>query len=145
MAGENLTTAQPVGLGRYRWTICALVFFATTINYLDRQVVGLVKQDLDQAFGWTKTDYANITVAFQLAYAIGMIFAGQFVTSENSKSAEGLQTSRVKLFLVATTRVFFERAYFGYNMYKISAHRAINCKGNKRGKITELLITNYYD
>jgi ACS family hexuronate transporter-like MFS transporter len=77
-------------VGRYRWTICALVFFATTINYLDRQVLSLVKQDLDQAFGWNKTDYANITVAFQLAYAIGMIWAGWWIDKLGTKKGYAL-------------------------------------------------------
>ncbi|GAC1568989.1 MAG: hypothetical protein NVS3B8_16330 [Chitinophagaceae bacterium] len=62
---------KPIGeeIGKYRWTICALVFFATTINYLDRQVISLIKPILDQEFGWSKTDYANITSVFQLTYA----------------------------------------------------------------------------
>lgn len=48
-------------IGQYRWTICTLVFFATTINYLDRQVISLVKSDLETQFNWTETDYANIS------------------------------------------------------------------------------------
>ena len=58
-------------MGKYRWTICALLFFATTINYLDRAVISLVKEYLDVEFNWSKTDYANITVAFQAAYGLG--------------------------------------------------------------------------
>jgi MFS transporter, ACS family, hexuronate transporter len=72
-------------IGKYRWTICTLVFFATTINYLDRQVISLVKQDLDAEFGWSKSDYANITVAFQLAYAFGMFFAGRLIDKLGTK------------------------------------------------------------
>jgi MFS transporter, ACS family, aldohexuronate transporter len=75
---------QPT-MGRYRWTICALVFFATTINYLDRQVISLVKDDLDLQFKWTETDYANITVAFQLAYAFGMFFVGRLIDKLGTK------------------------------------------------------------
>ncbi|MGH8167858.1 MAG: MFS transporter [Woeseiaceae bacterium] len=64
----------------YRWRICALVFFATTINYLDRQVISLLKDDyLQPMFSWSETDYANIVVAFQLAYAVGMLGAGWFI------------------------------------------------------------------
>ena len=60
--------------GNYRWRICALVFVATTINYLDRQVISLLKDDyLAPLYKWTESDYANIVIAFQLAYAIGMI------------------------------------------------------------------------
>jgi len=72
-------------IGRYRWTICTLVFFATTINYLDRQVISLVKEDLDLQFNWTETDYANITVAFQLAYAFGMFFVGRLIDKLGTK------------------------------------------------------------
>lgn len=76
---------QPNAIGKYRWTICALVFFATTINYLDRQVISLVKEDLDAEFGWTKTDYANITVAFQLSYAIAMFGVGRLIDRLGTK------------------------------------------------------------
>lgn len=66
-------------IGRYRWTICALIFFATTVNYLDRQVLSLLAPDLSKEFGWTNSDYANITAVFQFVYAISMLFAGRII------------------------------------------------------------------
>ncbi|MGI9091800.1 MAG: MFS transporter [Gemmatimonadaceae bacterium] len=66
-------------LGRYRWRICALLFFATTLNYLDRQVVGILAGDLQRTFGWSETDYANIVVAFQVAYALGLVSMGSIL------------------------------------------------------------------
>jgi MFS transporter, ACS family, hexuronate transporter len=66
-------------IGSYRWTICALVFFATTVNYLDRQVLSLLQPNLEEIFHWTNTDYANITAVFQFTYAISMLFAGRIV------------------------------------------------------------------
>jgi ACS family hexuronate transporter-like MFS transporter len=66
-------------VGKYRWTICALVFFATTVNYLDRQVLSLLKDTLEVEFNWSDTDYANIVSAFQFVYAISMLFAGRFI------------------------------------------------------------------
>jgi ACS family hexuronate transporter-like MFS transporter len=73
-------------VGKYRWRICALVFFATTINYLDRQVISLLKDDyLQPMFNWSETDYANIVVAFQLAYAVGMLGAGWFIDKIGTK------------------------------------------------------------
>lgn len=66
-------------IGKYRWTVCALLFFATTINYLDRQVLSLLQPALSAEFGWTNFDYAKITAAFQLTYAIAMLFAGRFI------------------------------------------------------------------
>ena len=73
-------------IGNYRWTICSLVFFATTINYLDRQVISLLKDDyLAKAFNWSESDYANIVVAFQIAYAIGMLGAGWVIDKIGTK------------------------------------------------------------
>ena len=66
-------------IGRYRWTICALVFFATTVNYLDRQVLSLLKDRLEVQFNWSDSDYANIVSVFQFVYAISMLFAGRIV------------------------------------------------------------------
>ncbi len=66
-------------IGKYRWTICALLFFATTVNYLDRQVLSLLQPFLSEQFGWTNSDYANIAAVFQFSYAIAMLFAGRFI------------------------------------------------------------------
>ena len=66
-------------IGKYRWTICALVFFATTVNYLDRQVLSLLKDRLEVQFNWSDSDYANIVSVFQFVYAISMIFAGRLI------------------------------------------------------------------
>jgi MFS transporter, ACS family, aldohexuronate transporter len=62
--------------GCYRWIICALLFFATTINYVDRTVLGVLEPELQKQFGWTATQYGDINSAFNLAYAIGFLFAG---------------------------------------------------------------------
>ncbi len=72
-------------VGNYRWTICGLLFFATTVNYLDRQVLSLLSPELTKEFGWTNTDYANITAAFQFVYAISMLFAGRIVDKLGTK------------------------------------------------------------
>ncbi len=79
-------------VGKYRWTICALVFFATTVNYLDRNVLGLLKQTLSDAgvFGADKGDqelnYSNVVICFQLAYAVGMLMAGRFIDWVGTKA-----------------------------------------------------------
>lgn len=72
-AASNLMQAMT----HYRWVICALLFFATTINYVDRQIIGLLKQTLQTQIGWNEIDYSNIIFAFQLAYAVGLLFAGR--------------------------------------------------------------------
>ncbi|HRE50479.1 MAG TPA: MFS transporter [Flavitalea sp.] len=66
-------------IGKHRWTICSLVFFATTINYLDRAVISLLKSNLEKEFHWSESDYSNIVIAFQLSYAIGMLGAGRLI------------------------------------------------------------------
>lgn len=76
-------------IGNYRWTICALVFFATTINYLDRQVLSLLQPRLAEIFGWSNSDYANITAIFQFTYAISMLFAGRFIDKLGTKWGYG--------------------------------------------------------
>ncbi len=63
-------------IGRCRWTVCALLFFATTINYIDRQVLGILAPDLQRALHWSEIDYGNIVAAFQAAYALGLILFG---------------------------------------------------------------------
>jgi len=73
-------------IGNYRWTICALLFFATTVNYLDRQVLSLLSTDLSEQFNWTNTDYANITAAFQFVYAVSLLFAGRIIDRLGTRS-----------------------------------------------------------
>ncbi|KOS05646.1 MFS transporter [Flavobacterium akiainvivens] len=77
-------------VGRYRWTICALLFVATTINYLDRQVLSLLAPTLSKEFGWSETDYANITAIFQFVYALSMLFAGRFIDKIGTKWGYGI-------------------------------------------------------
>ncbi|MDQ3348843.1 MAG: MFS transporter, partial [Acidobacteriota bacterium] len=69
--------AAPVG--RFRWVICGLLFFAATINYVDRQVIGILKPTLQAEFGWSEIDYSDIVFAFQLAYGIGLLVAGRLI------------------------------------------------------------------
>lgn len=66
-------------IGKYRWTICGLVFFATTVNYLDRQVISILKPALDTDLGIGEVEYGLIISAFQFSYAIGMILMGRFI------------------------------------------------------------------
>lgn len=73
-------------IGKYRWTICALLFFATTVNYLDRQVLSLLQTDLAERFGWTNSNYADITAVFQFGYAISMLFAGRIIDKMGTRS-----------------------------------------------------------
>ncbi|GAA4321638.1 MFS transporter [Flaviaesturariibacter amylovorans] len=80
------TPPRPSAMSRYRWTICALLFFSTTINYLDRQVLSLTWKDyLVPEFHWTDADYGTITALFSIFYAISMLLAGRFVDWMDTK------------------------------------------------------------
>jgi MFS transporter, ACS family, hexuronate transporter len=63
-------------IGYYRWGICALLFFAATINYIDRQVIGILKPTLQSEIGWTEVQYSWVVFSFQAAYAIGLLLVG---------------------------------------------------------------------
>lgn len=67
------------GAGRYRWTIIALLFLATTVNYIDRTMLGLLAPDLGKEMGWSEDDYGNIVTAFQAAYATGFLIMGWLI------------------------------------------------------------------
>ena len=81
---------------KYRWTICSLIFFATTINYLDRAVISLLKPYLAAAFHWDKVaeaaNYSNIEIAFKVAYALGMLFAGRLIDKLGTKIGYAVAT-----------------------------------------------------
>jgi ACS family hexuronate transporter-like MFS transporter len=83
--GTNPSPLLNTGIGNYRWVIVLLLFFATTINYLDRQVIGLLKDNLSQEFNWSETDYSNIVMAFSAAYALGYLLFGRIIDFVGTK------------------------------------------------------------
>jgi ACS family hexuronate transporter-like MFS transporter len=85
-----MDTAVTTRVGRFRWTICGLLFLAATINYVDRQVIGILKPTLQAEFGWSEIDYGDIVFAFQLAYAIGFLFAGRIMDRLGTKKGFSL-------------------------------------------------------
>jgi len=83
---SNLDGINPTGsIGNYRWVICALLFFATTINYVDRQILSLIKEILDQELGWSNADFGRVNGAFQGAYGIGLLCFGWFIDRYGTK------------------------------------------------------------
>ena len=72
------TESIPARIGRYRWVICAMLFFATTINYIDRQVLGILATDdnFKHTIGWNEAEYGYVNTAFQAAYALGLLLVG---------------------------------------------------------------------
>jgi ACS family hexuronate transporter-like MFS transporter len=77
--GDQGRAEESTRPGRFRWTICALLFFATTINYIDRQVLGILAPDLQRIIGWSESEYGYIVTAFQTAYAVGLLLFGRFI------------------------------------------------------------------
>lgn len=103
---------------KHRWTICALLFFATTVNYLDRQVLSLLQPLLSDQYHWTNSDYANITAAFQFVYAISMLFAGRFIDKLGTKKGYAWAISLWSIGAMMHAGVYFvdpqsELALFG--------------------------------
>lgn len=76
-APGNRLVATAERVGHYRWTICALLFFATTINYIDRQVLGILAPTLSREVGWSESDFAAIVSWFSAAYALGFLVMGR--------------------------------------------------------------------
>jgi MFS transporter, ACS family, hexuronate transporter len=104
---------QQTDIGKYRWTICSLIFFATTINYLDRAVISLLKSSLSTEFKWNDGDYANIEIAFKVSYAIGMLGAGRLIDKLGTKIGYLLSTM---LWSIAAVAHAFSNSTFGFGV-----------------------------
>lgn len=77
-------------IGRYRWTICALLFFGTTMNYVDRQILGLLAPVLEKNIGWNEVQYGYIVTAFQGAYALGLLLMGRLIDRIGTRAGYAL-------------------------------------------------------
>jgi MFS transporter, ACS family, hexuronate transporter len=102
---------------KYRWAICALLFFATTINYVDRQVIGILKSTLSAEFSWSESDYARIVFWFQAAYALGLLTVGRLIDKVGVKWGYGLSvvvwSAFAMLHGMASSVTTFAMARFG--------------------------------
>src|SRR5258707_9351962 len=112
-AGSRLSQA----VTHYRWMICALLFVASTINYIDRQVIGLLKQTLQGQIGWNEIDYSNIIFAFHLAYAAGLLFAGRFMDWLGTR--KGFSFS-VPFWSVAAMAHALAHSVFGFGVARVA-------------------------
>jgi ACS family hexuronate transporter-like MFS transporter len=83
-AGASVSVSKSK-VGSYRWTVCGLLFAATTINYIDRQVLGILAPDLQHEIGWSELDYGRIVIAFQISYAVMMLFWGRILDRIGTK------------------------------------------------------------
>jgi ACS family hexuronate transporter-like MFS transporter len=100
-----------VKIGNHRWTICALLFFATTINYLDRTILGILAPTLQREIGWTTIEYGYITMVFQAAYAIGILFFGWFIDKYGTKIGYSISIIGWSIAAMATA---FAGTVFGF-------------------------------
>ena len=99
--------------GNFRYTILGLLFLATVINYIDRQIIGLLKPTLEKEFNWTEQDYANIVFWFQAMYAVGYMLSGRFVDRVGAKIGYGIA---VFLWSIAAMSHALARSTFGFNI-----------------------------
>ncbi|GEP94105.1 MFS transporter [Chitinophaga cymbidii] len=100
-------------VGRYRWRIVALLFFATTINYIDRQVIGLLKPILEKEFNWTESEYGQIVMIFSACYAGGLLIFGRFVDKVGTKVG---YTVSIIVWSVAAMAHALAKSTFGFAM-----------------------------
>src|SRR5678815_769776 len=100
-------------IGRYRWVICGLLFFATTVNYVDRQVLGILSKDLKASIGWTEVDYGNIVAAFNAAYAFGLLLAGRLMDKVGTRVG---YTMAIVWWSLAAMGHALARAPFGFGV-----------------------------
>lgn len=110
-------TEHTVKRGYYRWTICALLFFATTINYIDRQVLGILAPDLQREIGWNEIDYGYIVTAFQAAYALGMVIVGRLLDRFGTKIGF---TVAIAVWSIAAMGHALARSVFGFAFARFS-------------------------
>jgi ACS family hexuronate transporter-like MFS transporter len=104
-----------VKIGNYRWVVCSLLFFATTINYLDRQVIGLLKPTLEAQFHWKESDYSHIVMAFTAAYAIGLVGFGAVIDKIGTKLG---YTISIILWSVAAMLHAIVKSTFGFGVVR---------------------------
>jgi ACS family hexuronate transporter-like MFS transporter len=112
-------TAASVGAstGNYRWVICALLFFASTINYIDRQVIGILKPTLQAEIGWTEIEYSWIVFFFQMAYAIGLLFVGRLMDKIGTR--KGFSFSII-LWSIAAMAHALARSVMGFSIVRFA-------------------------
>ena len=96
----NQTTASGK-IGKYRWVVCTLLFFAITIDYLDRQAIGYLKPVLDKEFGWTESNFSDIVIIATLAYALTNLFAGWFIDKVGTKKGYAASLATWSFFGIA--------------------------------------------
>jgi ACS family hexuronate transporter-like MFS transporter len=108
-----MTAAEKIG--KYRRTVCSLIFFATTINYIDRSVISFLKSTFTEQLGWTDGDYADVEITFKIFYALGLLGAGGLIDKFGTKIGYGLATF---LWSVAGVATGFVNTVMGFQIVR---------------------------
>ncbi|WP_460956772.1 MFS transporter [Spirosoma litoris] len=124
------TTESRTRIGMYRWFICAMLFAATTINYLDRQILGLLKPTLEKIFSWTESDYSYIVMAFTATYALGQLLYGRVIDRIGTRLG---YTISVSIWSIAAVLHAFVRTTFGFGL--VRALLGVGESGNYPGGV----------
>lgn len=113
--GNIAELAKPVG--RFRWGICALLFAVITVNYIDRQIVGVLKPVIEQDMGWSEVDYGNIVTAFQASYGIGLLVVGRWLDRIGTRKGMAIA---IALWSIAACCHAFARSVLQFMLARIA-------------------------
>ena len=105
------------GFRGFRWTVCALLFVATTSNYMDRQVLGILAPTLEKALGWNEIKYSHIVMAFQAAYALGLLGFGRLVDAIGTRHGYAISIFAWSLAAMAHA---LARGVFGFGVARFA-------------------------
>jgi ACS family hexuronate transporter-like MFS transporter len=120
----NTKKSHPAPIGNIRWQICALLFFSTAINYIDRQILGILKPQLSHDLMWSEHDYANIVATFQCTYAFGYLFGGRLIDRFGAK--KGLSIASI-FWSIACAAHGVVRSAFGFCCARFGLGLAEGC------------------
>src|SRR4051812_19008708 len=112
-----LAYRRPEGKTSFRWVICLLLFLATTINYMDRQILGLLAPTLEKVIGWNELQYGHIVVAFQAAYAIGQLGFGWMIDRWGTKRGYAVS---IAVWSAAAAAHAFAASVFGFKVARFA-------------------------
>lgn len=112
---EDGNSLPHVRVGHYRWVICALIFFATTINYIDRQVLGILAPDLQRIIGWNEKEYGFIVTSFQAAYAASLLLTGWLIDRIGTRAGYSLS---IIFWSIAAMGHALARSTLGFGLWR---------------------------
>ena len=113
---DTLPHAAPAQTTRYRWVVCGLLLFATTVNYMDRQVLGLLAPQLQKELGWNEQQYGYITTAFSIAYAAGLLLGGRLLDAVGTKAGYAIS---IAVWAAASLGHTLARGWVGFAVARV--------------------------